>query len=79
MKFINPLFLQVIVTLSCTLFTATSLQAATEHTDIQINVIHDEYVKIVGTAAGSSRMYSNYDVANWIFPNTLNLVHQDLL
>jgi len=47
--------------------------AATEHSDIQINVIHDEYVRIVGTAAGASRMYSNYDVATWIFPNTVDL------
>ncbi len=73
MKFINPLFLQVITALYCTLLTTTNLQAATEHTDIQVNVIHDEYVKIVGTAAGSSRMYSNNDVANWIFPNTVDL------
>lgn len=47
--------------------------AATEHTDININVIHDEYVRIIGSAAGSSRFYSNEQIANWIFPNTVDI------
>lgn len=46
---------------------------ATEHTDIDISVIHDEYVRIIGSAAGSSRFYSNEQIANWIFPNVVDL------
>lgn len=47
--------------------------AATESTHINIQVTHDEYVRIVGSAAGSSHVYSNNDVANWIFPNIVDL------
>ncbi len=68
MKIPAPILL--ILTLSTTL---TCAYAATESTQIGIQVTHDEYVKIVGSAAGSSNTYSNNDIANWIFPNIVDL------
>jgi len=60
------LFLALTTTLSCA-------YAATESTQINLQVIHDEYVRIVGSAAGSSNSYSNNDIANWIYPNVVDL------
>ena len=65
------LFIALTIAPSCA-FVATAY-AATESSHINIQVTHDEYVRIIGSAAGSSRTYSNNDIANWIFPSIVDL------
>ena len=55
------------------LFSSQITSAATDTTDININVTHAPYVKFIGTAPGSTRYYGNNDIANWIFPSIVNL------
>lgn len=63
----------IVLTFVSTLSAASSAFGATESTHISVQVTHDEYVRIIGSAAGSSRTYSNNDIANWIFPNIVDL------
>ncbi|MEE9326853.1 MAG: hypothetical protein V3U71_06105 [Cocleimonas sp.] len=47
--------------------------ATSDQTEIDINVTHTPYVKLIGSAPGSSRFYGNNDIANWIFPSIVDL------
>ena len=47
--------------------------AASDTTQIDLSVTHVPYVKLIGTAPGSSRFYGNNDIANWIFPSIVDL------
>ena len=47
--------------------------AEVDTTQIDIKVTHVPYVKLIGTAPGSSRYYGNNDIANWIFPSIVDL------
>ena len=47
--------------------------AATDQTDIELSYTYTPYVKLIGTAPGSSRQYDNNDIANWIFPSVVDL------
>ena len=53
--------------------TGTVAFAATDTTQIDLSVTHVPYVKLIGTAPGSSRFYGNNDIANWIFPSIVDL------
>lgn len=55
------------------LFGSQLTYAATDQTDININVTHAPYVTLIGTAPGSTRYYGNNDIANWIFPSIVDL------
>ena len=61
--------------LAClSLFSYTAIShAASDQTDIELSLTHTEYVKLTGTAPGSSRQYDNNDIANWIFPSVVDL------
>jgi len=60
--------------LPCLLTTLQApLFAATDQTDIDIEVTHAPYVNLIGTAPGSTRYYGNNDIANWIFPSIVDL------
>jgi hypothetical protein len=59
---------------SCVLFTpAVNAFAATDTTVINMSTTYTPYVSLTGTAPGASRFYSNNDIANWIFPNVVDL------
>ena len=51
----------------------TSVYAATDQTDIEFSYTYTPYVKLIGTAPGSSRAYGNNDIANWIFPSVVDI------
>jgi len=46
---------------------------ATKQTEIEFNFKHTPFVKFIGTAPGSNRMYDNNDIANWIYPRMVEL------
>ncbi len=62
----------LVACISLSVFSA-SIQAKTRQTDIELTLTHTEYVKLTGTAPGSSRQYDNNDIANWIFPSVVDL------
>ncbi len=47
--------------------------AASDTAEINVNVNYVPYVKLTGSAPGSTRYYSNNDIANWIFPSVVDL------
>jgi hypothetical protein len=47
--------------------------ATTDQADIELQFTHTPYVSLTGTAPGSSRMYENTDIANWIFPTVVDI------
>ncbi len=46
---------------------------ATKQTEIELNFTHTPFVKFIGTAAGSNRMFDNNDIAVWIYPVNVDL------
>lgn len=60
--------------LTCLFLLASSHTfSATDQTDIEFSYTYTPYVKLIGTAPGSSRQYDNNDIANWIFPSIVDL------
>ena len=58
---------------SLLLASTSTVIAATHSTNVDVSVTHAPYVKLIGTAPGSSRFYGNNDIANWIFPSIVDL------
>jgi hypothetical protein len=66
--------LKTILTVGVMCIPQVFIHAATnDQTEIDINVTHTPYVKLIGSAPGSSRFYGNNDIANWIFPSIVDL------
>ncbi len=68
---IKPLIVAVSASILCV--SSAIAFAASETTEINVSVTHVPYVKLIGTAPGSSRFYGNNDIANWIFPSVVDL------
>ncbi len=47
--------------------------SATKQVDIEFQVTHTPYVHFTGTAPGSTRVYDNDDIANWIYPVVVDI------
>ncbi len=65
--------LKALMTSCVLLIPIASNFAATDTTVINMSTTYTPYVNFTGTAPGSSRFYSNNDIANWIFPNVVDL------
>ena len=55
------------------LLVSGSASTATKQAEIDLSYTYTPYVTLVGTAAGSNRMYDNNDIADWIFPRIVDL------
>jgi len=73
MIFKTPLLIGLKLVIMAFLFSNSALNAATDQTDIEFSYTYTPYVKLIGTAPGSSRMYGNNDIANWIFPSVVDI------
>jgi len=58
---------------SSLLFISTSLSAVTKQAEIEMSYKHAPYVKLIGTAPGSNRVFDNNDIADFITPVTVDL------
>ncbi len=60
--------------MSCILFASGTIAfAATDSGQLNFKVSYAPYVTLIGTAPGSTRVYDNDDIANWIFPSVVDL------
>ena len=54
-------------------FLTSGTNAVTKQTEIEMSYTHTPYVKLIGTAPGSNRVFDNNDIANWIYPVNVDL------
>ncbi len=58
----------------CTLLTPNAITfAASDTAEINLNLNYTPYVKLIGTAPGRTRYYSNTDIVNWVTPSVVSL------